>query len=162
MAEVTAPLMLDTTGQAIVTAIQNLTIAGGVKFEFVNALPATGEEGTFYFVRNSSSTGDNLYDEYVWDEDSERFELIAAKIIIDATPTSGSANPVSSGGVYTALGGKQDTLTFDNAPTANSSNPVKSGGVYTAMQNQIQTTTTDPGEGAAMTGQLLIVYEEEE
>lgn len=28
---------------------------------------------------------------------------------------------------------KQDTLTFDNSPTSGSSNPVKSGGVYTAL-----------------------------
>lgn len=28
---------------------------------------------------------------------------------------------------------KQDTLTFDNSPTQNSANPVKSGGVYTAL-----------------------------
>lgn len=32
-------------------------------------------------------------------------------ITIDATPTSGSGNAVSSGGVYTALATKQDTLT---------------------------------------------------
>ena len=30
---------------------------------------------------------------------------------------------------------KQDTLTFDNAPTANSTNPVTSGGVYSAIAN---------------------------
>lgn len=31
------------------------------------------------------------------------------------------------------LGGKQDTLTFDNVPTSGSDNPVKSGGVYDAI-----------------------------
>lgn len=36
--------------------------------------------------------------------------------------------------VQTAVGGKQDTLTFDDVPTANSDNPVKSGGIYTALQ----------------------------
>ena len=30
--------------------------------------------------------------------------------------------------------GKQDTLTFDNAPTSGSSNPVKSGGVYNSIE----------------------------
>lgn len=40
-----------------------------------------------------------------------------------------------TGGVQTALAGKQDTLTFDNSPTNGSSNPVKSGGVYTAVNN---------------------------
>lgn len=33
----------------------------------------------------------------------------------------------------TLLSGKQNTLTFDNAPTEDSNNPVKSGGVYTAL-----------------------------
>lgn len=33
----------------------------------------------------------------------------------------------------TAWSGKQDVLTFDNTPTSGSSNPVKSGGVYTAL-----------------------------
>jgi hypothetical protein len=32
-----------------------------------------------------------------------------------------------------AVSGKQDALTFDNAPTQNSNNPVKSGGVYSAL-----------------------------
>lgn len=34
------------------------------------------------------------------------------------------------------LDAKQDTLTFDNAPTENSTNPVKSGGVYTAINGK--------------------------
>ena len=52
---------------------------------------------------------------------------------IDATPQSGSPRPVSSGGVDSALGEKQNTLTFDTTPTENSSNPVTSGGVFTAL-----------------------------
>lgn len=32
--------------------------------------------------------------------------------------------------------GKQNALTFDNAPTSNSDNPVKSGGVYTALSGK--------------------------
>lgn len=35
--------------------------------------------------------------------------------------------------INTALAGKQDTLTFDDTPTSGSENPVKSGGVYTAL-----------------------------
>lgn len=52
---------------------------------------------------------------------------------IDAAPTDGSSNPVSSDGVYDALAGKQDTLTFDDAPTAGSDNPVKSGALETII-----------------------------
>lgn len=58
---------------------------------------------------------------------------LQAALTFDSTPTADSTNPVTSGGVKTALDNKQDTLTFDNAPTANSNNPVKSGGIKTAI-----------------------------
>lgn len=38
--------------------------------------------------------------------------------------------------ISTAVSGKQDTLTFDSTPTSGSSNPVTSGGVYTDQQRQ--------------------------
>lgn len=57
--------------------------------------------------------------------------------VMDDVPTQGSDNPVKSGGIYTALAGKQDTLTFDDTPTANSSNPVKSSGIKSALDNKV-------------------------
>lgn len=65
-------------------------------------------------------------------------------LTFDLSPTSGSQNPVTSGGIYarnaeivaliTALDtAKQDKLTFDSTPTQNSSNPVTSNGVYVAV-----------------------------
>lgn len=39
--------------------------------------------------------------------------------------------------VDTALSGKQNTLTFDNTPTSGSTNPVTSGGVYTALSGKV-------------------------
>ena len=62
-------------------------------------------------------------------------ELYVVEENIDATPTQNSGNPISSGGVYAALSGKQDTLTFDNTPTANSTKPVTSAGILEAIQN---------------------------
>ena len=47
----------------------------------------------------------------------------------DTTPTENSDAPIKSGGVFAALGTKQDTLTFDTAPTAESANPVTSAGI---------------------------------
>ena len=44
---------------------------------------------------------------------------------LDALPTNTD--------LQTALNGKQATLTFDNSPVQNSDNPVKSGGIYTAL-----------------------------
>lgn len=55
----------------------------------------------------------------------------------DATPTQSSTNPVQSGGVYTALEGKQNTLTFDSTPTASSNNPVTSDGIKTALDGKV-------------------------
>ena len=88
--------------------------------------------------------------------------LLAAKqdaLTIDAVPTSGSTNPVQSGGVHSALAskadastmtalsgtvntlsgtvaGKQDALTFDSTPTAGSSNPVTSAGIKEYVDSQ--------------------------
>ena len=73
-------------------------------------------------------------------------------LTFDAVPMADSANPVKSGGVYSAVSakadastvsnlsntvndlgsvvaGKQDELTFDSTPTAGSSNPVTSSGI---------------------------------
>ena len=41
---------------------------------------------------------------------------------------------VTTGEKYT-WNGKQDSLTIDSTPTENSNNPVSSGGVYTALGN---------------------------
>ena len=56
-------------------------------------------------------------------------------LTFDNAPTEDSTNPVTSGGVYTALAGKQATLTFDNTPTSGSTNPVTSGGIYNAIKD---------------------------
>ena len=64
-------------------------------------------------------------------------------ITVDTTPTEGSSNAVSSGGVYTALANKQETLTFDNVPTQNSNNPVKSGGIYSSLAGKQDALTFD-------------------
>lgn len=47
---------------AIATAIGGVS---GIRFEIVEELPATGEQGVFYLIDNSSGTG-NSYDEYIW------------------------------------------------------------------------------------------------
>ena len=41
---------------------------------------------------------------------------------------------MTSGGIFTALEGKQDSLTFDSTPTEGSGNPVTSDGIYKAIQ----------------------------
>lgn len=67
---------------------------------------------------------------------------VEPELVVDPVPTQGSTNPVQSGGTYTALAAKQDSLTFDTAPTDNSTNPVTSGGVYTALSGKQPTLST--------------------
>lgn len=64
-------------------------------------------------------------------------------LIFDSTPTSGSQNPVTSDGIFSALLGKQDNLTFDLVPTKNSRNPVESNGVFEALASKQDTLTFD-------------------
>lgn len=64
----------------------------------------------------------------------EQIANVQSTLTFDDTPTEGSENPVTSGGIKTALDKKQNELSFDEAPTAGSSNPITSGGVYDALQ----------------------------
>ena len=93
---------------------------------------------------------------YTKTETNSLFDKKQDVITIDAVPTSGSANPVQSGGVQSALASKadtstvsalsdtvntlsgtvankQDVLTFDSSPVNGSNNPVTSGGIFTAL-----------------------------
>ena len=87
---------------------------------------------------------------------NEQLSTKQDKLTFDDTPTTGSVNPVTSGGIKTAidnsaenaaatyatktalntsLSKKQDILTFDISPRPNSRNPVWSEGIYDAIQN---------------------------
>ena len=68
---------------------------------------------------------------------------IQGELTFDNSPTEDSTNPVTSGGVYSALETKQNTLTIDSTPTESSTNPVESGGVYNALGNKQDTLTFD-------------------
>lgn len=156
-----------------------------LKFEEVQQLPTTGENGVIYLVPN----GDDTFTEWIWLEDEERFEklgydvdlsnyynktqvdgLLANKqntLTFDTTPTSGSTNPVTSGGIFNyllnnyynnqwvdmhlqelqqamnaAIAGIEENyqplLDFDTAPTSGSTNPVTSGGIYNAYYTKAE------------------------
>ena len=60
---------------------------------------------------------------------------IPVNITIDATPTDGSNNAISSNGVFDALALKEDTLTLDVLPENGSTNAVESGGVFDYLNN---------------------------
>ncbi len=100
----------------------------------------------------------------------ESVDAKQASLTFDNAPTAYSANPVTSGGIKTALDGKQDalttvqlaavnsgvtsdivsavsnkqdTLTFDSTPTQSSTNPVTSGGIKTALDGKQNALTFD-------------------
>ena len=73
-------------------------------------------------------------------------------IQLDDVPTENSNNAAKSGGIYTALQGKQNTLTFDSFPTENSLNPVTSHGIYIAIFGLTQTIAALAERVAALEG----------
>lgn len=77
-------------------------------------------------------------------------------LVVDSDPASGSGNPVSSGGVYSALSKKQNTLTFDTTPKSGSTNPVTSGGVYTALAGKLSTSGTAARATADASGNNIV------
>ena len=108
----------------------------------------------------ADASGNNIVNTYA--TKAELTNGLAGKqnsLTFDSAPTSGSSNPVTSGGVYSAINtvntsisslqslvaNKQDKLTFDTTPTSGSSNPITSGGVYTAI-NSLESQMPSGGE----------------
>ena len=52
---------------------------GGVSFVIVTELPETGESGVFYLVPATGATSPNIYTEYIWIADENRYEKIGDK-----------------------------------------------------------------------------------
>lgn len=106
----------------------------GIRFEEVQQLPVTGENGVIYLVPN----GDDTFTEWVWLEDEERFEKLGYDVDLSNYYNKAEiddAHLTISAALNELHDEKQDLLNFDNSPTQNSTNPVTSGGVYTALQN---------------------------
>lgn len=51
--------------------------AGFLKMEFVDKLPEKGEANTFYFVKSENPQIQNSYDEYVWNEKEQTYEIVS-------------------------------------------------------------------------------------
>ncbi|MBR6386558.1 MAG: hypothetical protein IKS03_10645 [Ruminococcus sp.] len=61
------------------------------------------------------------------------------KLSSDLVDDTNHTNKFVTSSEKSAWNGKQDALTFDSSPTANSNNPVKSGGIYTALSGKQNT-----------------------
>ena len=62
------------------------------------------------------------------------FYALETKLNIDSSPTENSTNPVSSGGVYTALAGKQDTIDSSHKLSADLISDGTTNKAYTATE----------------------------
>ena len=51
--------------------------AGFLKMEFVDKLPTKGETNTFYFVKSEFPQEQNLYNEFVWNEKEQVYEIVS-------------------------------------------------------------------------------------
>lgn len=142
----------DTVTQSVNQAISNVTLSTYTK----------AQADSKFLTQHQSLDG-----YYTKSEVDNKIQQASAGITIDNTPTNGSSNAVSSGGVYTALNNKQDRLTFDSTPVANSTNPVTSGGVYSAIQaaaasagsgitvdTQLNASSTNPVTNSAITTKI--------
>lgn len=84
-------------------------------------------------------------------------------LTFDETPTEGSSNPVTSGGIKKYVdehsgGGGGTTITIDPTPTEGSENAVSSGGTYDAIQSvktaaESAASTASAAQSAAATAQ---------
>lgn len=130
-----------------------LDAVNSLKKEIVNALPTQDiDSNTIYLVPKTTAGTDDVYDEYLYINNN--WEHLGDTSI-------DLSNYYTSSEVDDLLDAKEDTLTFDSAPTENSTNPVTSGGVYTALQNvdidvddEIDSTSTNPVQNQVIAAAL--------
>ena len=132
--------IIDTAIGEINEKLNNLTI---LKFERVEQLPPKQDAKTdiIYLVPASESGESNVYDEYIFLETENNYELIGStQIIFDQTPTENSQNAVTSGGVYTALQDKVDKEQGKGLSSNDYTNNEKSKleGIETGAQVNVQ------------------------
>ena len=91
------------------TSILGQSVTKGVKVEIVSQLPEIGKKNQIYFVPNSSSVENDIYDEYIWVDN--QWELLGNKritIVVDSELSETSENPVQNKVIFTALQDKAD------------------------------------------------------
>lgn len=92
----------------------------------------------------------------VWDKEAsgEPTKKITAQNMASSVKTLGSL--VNTGEMNTALAGKQNTLTFDTTPTTGSTNPVTSGGIADAITQSTASTKSGIVTMATGTSQIFV------
>jgi hypothetical protein len=89
--------------------------------------------------------GQNEVQVYKINQDKTTGAVGGGNVEVDAAPTENSENPVSSGGVFVALGNKAESNhahETDTVPTQDSTKLVTSGGVFTELGKKAETNHT--------------------
>ena len=95
-----------------------------LKMKFVDKLPEKGKINTFYFVKSEFPQEQNSYNEYVWNEKEQIYEIVSKTDYItskDLTPVYDSQITVKQGsvtkGTFTLNQSQNATITLDAPPT---------------------------------------------
>ena len=95
-----------------------------LKMKFVDKLPTKGEINTFYFVKSEFPKEQNSYNEYVWNEKEQVYEIVSKTDYItskDLTPVYDSTITVKQGsvtkGTFSLNQSQNATITLDAPPT---------------------------------------------
>ena len=109
------------------TEIDSMIGSGGggdFSMEFVDKLPEKGKINTFYFVKSEFPQEQNSYNEYVWNEKEQVYEIVSKSNYItekDLPPVYDSQITIKQGsvtkGTFTLNQSKNATLTLDAPPT---------------------------------------------
>ena len=91
-----------------------------IKMKFLDKLPTKGEANTFYFVKSEFPQEQNIYDEYVWNEKEQVYEVVSKTDYIttkDLPPVYDSQITVKQGdvtkGTFTLNQSQNATITLD-------------------------------------------------
>ena len=98
--------------------------AGFLKMEFVDKLPTKGEANIMYFVKSENPKEQNSYDEFVWNEKEQVYEIVSKTDYItskDLTPVYDGQITIKQGsvtkGTFTLNQSGNATITLDAPPT---------------------------------------------
>ena len=98
--------------------------AGFLKMEFLDKLPPEGKANTFYFVKSEFPQEQNSYNEYVWNEKEQIYEIVSKTDYIttkDLPPVYDSQITIKQGsitkGSFTLNQSGNATINLDAPPT---------------------------------------------
>lgn len=128
-------------GRVLKALIDSINV---LKFQIVDELPETGENGIIYLVSTEDEQEEtNVYEEWVWIETENRYELIGSlgQIEVDDTLSEVSTNPVQNKIITEAL----NRLNKEVFPLTIS---VSGGGMFEKRTSQTITVSWTVKEGA--------------